>query len=75
MNQLVGRRFTVGEGEYKIVDALRIGGDTMVYAEQIGAERPKTTKNDARRVRARRAAFHFDDIADFLIGESGSSSA
>ena len=76
MNQLVGRRFSVGEGEYQIVDALRIGGDTLVYAEPIGAEpTPSGTTRTGNRSRPRRAAFHFDDIADYLIGETGNTSA
>jgi hypothetical protein len=62
MNQLVGRRFSVGEGEYRIVDALRVGGDTMVYAEEVGA-------GQMAQRRPRRAAFHYDDIVGFLRGD------
>lgn len=68
MNQLVGRRFSVGEGEYRIVDALRVGGETMVYAEEVGA------RQQADR-RPRRAAFHYDDIAGFLSAEVSSKPA
>ncbi|MCB1686192.1 MAG: hypothetical protein R3E82_07510 [Pseudomonadales bacterium] len=68
MNQLVGRRFSVGEGEYRIVDALRVGGETMVYAEEVGAGQK------AER-RPRRAAFHYDDIVGFLAGETSGKPA
>lgn len=68
MNQLVGRRFSVGEGEYRIVDALRIGADTMIYAEEVSAGQK------AER-RPRRAAFHYDDIVGFLTGETSSKPA
>ena len=68
MNQLVGRRFSVGEGEYRIVDALRVGGETMIYAEEVSASQK------AER-RPRRAAFHYDDIAGFLSREASSKPA
>lgn len=59
MRELLGRTFSVGEGEYRVVDVRRLSGEVMVYAE------PTTPDVNAQR-RPRRAAFHYGDIASRL---------
>lgn len=55
MQDLLGRTFSVGDGEYRVVDVRRFPGEILVYAEETelrrGDRRPK------------RAAFHYGDIA------------
>ena len=59
MRELLGRTFSVGEGEYRVVDVRRLSGEVMVYAE------PTSAGRDTAR-RPRRAAFHYGDIASRL---------
>lgn len=59
MQDLLGRIFSVGDGEYRVVDVRQLSGELMVYAEAL-AER--ATEN----ARPRRAAFHYGDIAGRL---------
>ena len=55
MREIVGHRFSVADVSYLIVDVLNVAGEVMVYAEvQVDQRRP------------RRAAFHYDDIADLI---------
>lgn len=59
MNDLVGKSFSVGDGEYRVVDVRRMNGESMVYAE--------ATKRSARTPRQpQRMAFHYGDIAQLL---------
>ena len=56
---LMGRTFSVGEGEYRVVDVRHLSGEVMIYAES-------TTDGVAAGHRPRRAAFHYGDIASRL---------
>ena len=56
MQEILGRTFSVGDGEYRVVDVRQLSGEVMVYAEQTAAE----VTEDRR---PRRAAFHYGDIA------------
>lgn len=59
MNDLVGKSFSVGDGEYRVVDVRRMNGESMVYAE--------ATKPSAQMPRQpQRMAFHYGDIARLL---------
>lgn len=62
MQELLGRTFSVGEGEYRVVDVRQLSGELMVYAEELGDETPEQKK-------PRRAAFHYGDIATRLDTE------
>lgn len=64
MQDLVGRRFSLADEEYRIVDVRFVGGDSMVYAERSGAQ-PSVSEANQRR-RPQRAAFHYSDIAPYL---------
>lgn len=55
MQDILGRTFSVGDGEYRVVDVRQLSGELMVYAEQT-AEEPAQRK-------PQRAAFHYGDIA------------
>ena len=57
----MGRTFTVGDGEYRVVDVRQLGGEVMVYAEEL----IQNATPDGRR-KPRRAAFHYGDIANYL---------
>jgi len=59
MRELLGRTFSVGEGEYRVVDVRRLSGEVMVYAETTATDRGVQR-------RPRRAAFHYGDIASRL---------
>ena len=59
MQELVGMTFTVGDGQYRVVDVRQLSGEIMVYAEELD-----TNPNEQRR--PRRAAFHYGDIAGYL---------
>ena len=56
MQDLLGRTFSVGEGEYRVVDVRQLSGELMVYAEQLAERAPAAGK-------PKRAAFHYGDIA------------
>jgi len=56
MQELLGRTFSVGDGEYRVVDVRQLSGEMMVYAEELG-----NTDSDQRK--PKRAAFHYGDIA------------
>ena len=56
MQDILGRTFSVGDGEYRVVDVRQLSGEVMVYAEDTAEE-----AKEARR--PRRAAFHYGDIA------------
>lgn len=59
MHDLVGKSFSVGGGEYRVVDVRRLNGDSMVYAE--------ATKPGAGSARQpQRMAFHYGDIVNLL---------
>ena len=57
MQELLGRTFSVGNGEYRVVDVRQLSGELMVYAEQLAARVTEAGK-------PRRAAFHYGDIAE-----------
>lgn len=61
MRELLGRTFSVAEGEYRVVDVRRLSGEVMVYAES-------TSEDRGSERRPRRAAFHYGDIASRLQG-------
>ena len=62
MQELVGKIFSVGEGEYRVVDVRQLTGELMVYAEEMDSNAPAQTPTQAQR-KPRRAAFHYGDIA------------
>lgn len=64
MQELLGRTFSLGEGEYRVVDVRQLSGDVMVYAEALAAE----TSPDRK---PKRAAFHYGDIAARLESAAG----
>lgn len=55
MRELVGHKFSVADAQYLIVDVQNVAGEVMVYAE-----------DQAKRLGPKRAAFHYDDIADLI---------
>ena len=55
MQDLLGRKFSVGDGKYRVVDVRNLSGDLMVYAE--------LAADVAESRRPKRAAFHYGDIA------------
>lgn len=59
MQELLGRTFSVGNGEYRVVDVRQLSGEVMVYAEELA-----NPVADQRR--PKRAAFHYGDIASRL---------
>ncbi len=59
MENLVGRRFSIDDMDYAIVDVRNIHGDTMVYAEP-------TTKSAG----PGRAAFRYVDIETRLDSDT-----
>jgi len=63
MKHLVGRIFSLADGDYRIVDVQRLGGDALVYAEQ-QMDRAGAAPGDAAPVP--RTAFHYGDIAELL---------
>jgi len=62
MQDILGQTFSVGDGEYRVVDVRQLSGEVMVYAE----ETAEAVSEDRR---PHRAAFHYGDIAARL--ESG----
>lgn len=64
MQELLGRTFSLGEGEYRVVDVRQLSGDVMVYAEALATE----TSHDHK---PKRAAFHYGDIAARLESAAG----
>ena len=66
MQDILGRTFSVGEGEYRVVDVRQLSGEVMVYAEQ-------TTEGAVGERTPARAAFHYGDIAGRL--EAGDARA
>lgn len=64
MQELLGRTFSVGEGEYRVVDVRQLSGELMVYAEELATE-----ASDERK--PKRAAFHYGDIATRLEAAAG----
>ena len=61
MQELVGQCFSLEEGSYRIIDVRRIGGEAMVYAEEIAVREAGAEPRGPLK-----AAFHYGDIADFL---------
>ncbi len=59
MQDILGRTFSVGDGEYRVVDVRQLSGEVMVYAEE-------TADREADEKKPRRAAFHYGDIAGRL---------
>lgn len=59
MNDLVGKSFSVGDGEYRVVDVRKMSGESMIYAE---ATRPSSHMPR----QPQRMAFHYGDIAPLL---------
>lgn len=63
MQDILGQIFSVGDGEYRVVDVRQLSGEVMVYAEPTtvdSVDQPTTEKMP------RRAAFHYGDIASRL---------
>jgi len=60
MQELLGRTFSVGDGEYRVVDVRHLSGEVMVYAEAMASKKAAGPR------RTRRAAFHYGDIATRL---------
>ena len=56
MQELLGRTFSVGDGEYRVVDVRRMSGEVMVYAESLARAASASR-------RPLKAAFHYGDIA------------
>ncbi len=64
MLELVGKTFSVGEGEYRVVDVRQLSGELMVYAEEMDSNAPAQSQSQVQAQRKpRRAAFHYGDIA------------
>ena len=61
MQDLLGRTFSVGEGEYRVVDVRQLSGELMVYAEETG-DGPAAGEHR----KPLKAAFHYGDIASRL---------
>jgi hypothetical protein len=68
MKNLVGRSFSIANGHYRIVDVQRLGGDALVYAEQVECRSGAPLGDSATRGSRRRTAFHYGDIAALLEG-------
>ena len=66
MDNLVGRRFSLDDTDYAIVDVRNIQGDTLVYAEPT-KDGAKTGKGPGR------AAFRYADIESQLDAPSAES--
>ena len=62
MRDLLGQTFSVGDGEYRVVDVKQLSGEMMVYAEPTSAQQ-------AEQAKPKRAAFHYNDIAQRLTPE------
>ncbi len=62
MDNLVGRRFSLDDTDYAIVDVRNIQGDTLVYAEPT-----KHAQGPGR------AAFRYADIESQLVNQSAES--
>lgn len=60
MQDLVGQVFSLAEGRYRIVDVRNLAGESMVYAEKL------QDVQEHQRNLPRRAAFHYNDIAEFI---------
>lgn len=59
MQDILGRTFSVGDGEYRVVDVRQLSGEVMVYAEH-------TAGGASEEQAPPRAAFHYGDIAGRL---------
>lgn len=70
MQQLVGKVFSIGNGQYRVVDVRQLSGESMVYAETMDA-----TDSALPASRPRRAAFHYSDIANLFGGSSNNKIA
>jgi len=68
MDHLVGRIFSLADGDYRIVDVQRLGGDALIYAEQ-QRDCVGTAADDGGPVP--RSAFHYGDIAELLEQSRG----
>lgn len=60
MQDLVGQCFSLGDERYRIVDVRYVGGESMVYAEEL------RKVNGPQPHLPRRAAFHYTDIVKYL---------
>lgn len=63
MQQLIGQSFTVGDGQYRVVDVRRLNGESLVYAEQTRAASAGTWSPSGVAAQPQRMAFHYSDIA------------
>ncbi len=67
MQELLGRTFSVGDGDYRVVDVRNLSGELMVYAEEAGGRSGAEADGGKK---PRRAAFHYGDIASrFDLGD------
>ena len=60
LQDLVGKCFSVAEGDYRIVDVRNLAGDALVYAEK------RQGLKEFAPSFPKRAAFHYGDIARYL---------
>lgn len=70
MQRLIGKTFTLGNDRYRVVDARRLNGESLVYAEpQTLAENSTVTaRPEAAAAHPQRMAFHYSDIAELIEG-------
>jgi|GEM_PF-1257228 len=68
MQRLIGKTFILGNTRYRVVDARRLNGESLVYAEaQLLADSDAgNTQPEAAAAHPRRMAFHYSDIAGLL---------
>jgi len=68
MQQLIGQSFTLGRGQYRIVDVRRLNGESMVYAEELAGSSAQSASGQpgAAGLHPQRMAFHYSDIAGLL---------
>ena len=71
MQDLVGQCFSLAEGRYRIVDVRNLAGESMIYAEKLQEDRRESAGPAAghRHQHPQRAAFHYNDIAQYLAGD------
>jgi hypothetical protein len=74
MKNLVGKSFSLAEVRYRIVDVQRLGGDALIYAEQVGSRGSAPGPHVPVR-KAGRTAFHYRDIAGLLTQTEAAAGA
>jgi len=71
MQDLVGQCFSLAEGRYRIVDVRNLAGESMIYAEKLHEDRrePAGPASGHRHQHPHRAAFHYNDIVEYLASD------